>query len=226
MSHFKPKIMNTFFRRVCSLAVMLTMVVPHLFAQETLSLNYEGVLKDIEENTIQEDEFELIVNVLSVPDGKTLWEKTYQAKSDMEGWFGFEIEEFNSLFGTDNGSASVEVHLGFFPMPDSRWIDQGSDFLVSYTIKRHQTEDSLVFEINRMEGSVLSFSQYNDVLFFQDTYPFAYLQGGFMIAMDNTEANLSSLRDIISGVAEGKEKSARSRGLKGGFAVGGYRKNQ
>lgn len=205
---------------------LFSLWIPAIHAQDNISLHFQGVMKDIEENLIKNDKFKLTVNVLDAPAGTTLWEKSLQVTTDEEGWFGFGMEEFDRLFGDEqSGSAKVSVHLGLFPLPESKWIEQGNDFLVSYTITRIIGNDSILFTITRMEGSKLQTVQQEHLLFFSDSYPFAYLQGGFILTSDNTSENIEALQSIIKGDAAGSE-AARSRGIKGSFAVGGYRKNQ
>ena len=203
--------------------IMVLSVIP-VISQGSLQLNFQGMMKDINENIIREDEFDLSVKVLEEPSGKTLWESKYSMKTDNNGWFGFEIDEFESFFKGEQ-KEELTVHFGLFPTERSRWIEKDSDFMVTYTIKKVIRNDSLLFTITRLEGTELLFSQFEDVLFFNDSFPFAYLLGGFMLSVNTTDANLSNLRSVISGDDPAPEE-VRSRGMKGGFAVGGYRKNQ
>ena len=200
------------------------------YSQGSVRLNFEGIMKDIEENRIAEDEFKLLINVISNPSGDILLEKSHTLLTDKQGWFGFDIGEFDRFFSMDqSGTSTIFINLELIPTRNSKWIEQGRNFPVSYKILKVTKSDSLLFEIARMEGSraeELRFSNLDDMLFFRDTYPFGYLQGGFMISLDLSSEKLAILRNIIDEDSDASGEATKSRGVKGGFAVGGYRKTK
>jgi hypothetical protein len=212
------------------LALLFGLTMNSAYSQESIRLNFEGIMRDIEEMRISEDEFKLEVKVLSDPSGEILLENSYSIRTDNRGWFGFELGEFDRFFNQDlEGTSTIVVNLGLFPTENSKWIEQGKDFPITYKILRAIENDSLLFEIARIQGSrpeELLFSNIEEMLIFQDSYPFGYLQGGFMISVDLSSEKLAILRNIIDEDSDASGEATKSRGVKGGFAVGGYRKTK
>ena len=173
-----------------------------------------------EGNTINNDIFKLTANVLSDPAGAILWEKTFQIKTDDDGWFGFDLEEFDDLFENDKSElVDISVNLVFTPLTEGNWRPQGNDFPVSYTITRIIRNDSILFTMTRVPDKIkLTIMQQDYTLFYYDTYPFSWLQGGFILSPASIPANVETLQSFIVRGA--------SRGIKGGFAVGGYSKKR
>lgn len=205
------------------IVILLSMGFNSLTAQGTLQLNFQGMLMKLEQGRedqiFSSDELELVVLLKEEPSGQTIKETKYSITTDKEGWFGFEIPDFQNIFGNRTGTSEVTIQMELFPTAISRWASQGNDFMVTYTVKKVPRNDSLLFEITRIDRSILDFSQLDDVLLFTDNYPFLYLKGGFMLSVNYTEENLVGLRYAISGA-----EVTKSRGIKGGFAVGGYQK--
>jgi hypothetical protein len=191
-------------------------------AQGTIQLHFEGQMMNISQEAIKSDEFKLVIKIREGMSREAIYELRILKKTDQEGWFGFTIGDFHELLYKDQASV-LTVDLEFYPTPESHWIEQGEDFIVKYDLKKVIRNDSLLIEIERIEGSKgpkLEFFASGERLYFYDTYPFAYLQGGF--AFTFMELNdTGKLRSYISG-----ENEVKSRGIKGGFPVGGYRKNK
>lgn len=222
--------MKSIFTQTIIFTLLFSFAATSLFSQGSVRLNFEGIMKDIEENRIAEDEFKLLINVISNPSGEILLEKSHTLLTDKQGWFGFDIGEFDRFFTLDqSGTSTIFINLELIPTRNSKWIEQGRSFPVSYKILKVAKSDSLLFEIARMEGSraeELRFLNQDDMLFFRDTYPFGYLQGGFMISLDLSSEKLAILRNIIDEDSDTSGEATKSRGVKGGFAVGGYRKTK
>lgn len=188
-----------------------------LFAQDNLEMYFQGLMISggEEPDPFGNDEINVALTLQDLELENTLWESKFLTSTDNQGFFGFEIEDINKYFaGSENGTIILEI--GLFPTINSKWETPGNNLSVSYSINKIIRNDSLLFEITRLADSQkLPFSEDNGILLIYDAYPFLFLQGGFIISLDRTEECLTSLRKILTGEL--------SRGMKGGFAVGGYR---
>jgi len=213
MKIIKPLIITT----------LINLSLSSLFSQESLQLNYQGIIRD----KIIEGSFRLNINILSETESITLWKNSLLIATDDKGWFGFEIKDFERFFDEHHvNSSTLTIQLALSPTEDTRWNDANNSFEISYTIKRFVRSDSLLFQITRMDDAELLFHQFEDVLFFSDPYPFSYLQGGFMLSLDTTHEKLVNLRANIKRDPDSSGEETKSRGIKGGFAVGGYSRDQ
>ncbi|MCK4746974.1 MAG: hypothetical protein KAT15_08065 [Bacteroidales bacterium] len=193
--------------------------------QTSIDLNYQGMLADIQGNRITKEQFDLSIKVLSEP-GTVLWETKSVMETDEEGWFGFPIRDV-SRFLLDEGQIkeTIVIRMEFLPNATTKWMRKGDDFMVSYTLKPSLIDDNIQLTMTRMEGSELVIHSEDHLYAFKDLYPFAYLTGGFLLT-DKPPVNRSSKDDLRQWLSPDEEmkEGAASRGVKGGFASGGYRK--
>jgi hypothetical protein len=85
-------------------------------------------------------------------------------------------------------------------------------------------DNSIYLKMARMEGSELSVHQEDNLYAFKDEYPFGYLTGGFLLT-DSPPVNETSKDDLRHWIIpDPTESGAATRGVKGGFPQGGYRK--
>ncbi|MBN1132763.1 MAG: hypothetical protein JXR52_05865 [Bacteroidales bacterium] len=211
--------MRTTFFRLLYLSLIIAAVTAPLKAQKFLQLNYQGILSAGDER-IAQNPFNLNVKVLNQSGDRVLWKETFSLTTDSQGWFGFEINDFDRFFNPESNVSLLSVKMELAPSVSSTWKEGLS---VAYSITRLFENDSVFFKISRMDESELTFLEYQDALFYRDMYPFIYLQGGFMLSLDETPDQLNSLRMSIEGDSAAAGEKVKSRGLKGGFAVGGYR---
>lgn len=213
-------------RMILSTAVLLGLVLSGM-GQSTFDLNFQGMLADIQSNRIANEQFDLSIKVLSEA-GASLWEVKSAAKTDEEGWFGFPIQGF-SRFLLDQGQIreTVVIRMEILPNEMTKFLRKGDDFMVSYTVKPSQVGGELNFSITRMEGTDLAVHSEEHLYAFKDQYPFAFLTGGFLLT-DKPPVNKGSEADLKQWVSPDEEsvEGTASRGVKGGFATGGYRKKK
>ena len=110
------------------------------------------------------------------------------------------------------------------PSANTKWIGEGEEFLVTYTLKPDQESTDPQLRITRLEGSTLVRHSEEHLLAFKDQDPFAYVQGGFLIT-DTPPVQAESLSDLKLWLSpeEQDAKEGTSRGVKGGFPKGGYK---
>ena len=188
-----------------------------LLAQDNLQMYFEGIMKSGGEEPVPYslDEMDVELSMHDLDLMNTLWESKFLARTDSLGFFGFEIINIDQYFEkTENGTILLEV--GLLPTANSRWETSGNNFSMSYSIHKIVRNDSILFEITRLvDSQKLPFLEDNGILLLYDEYPFSFLQGGFIISLNRRDDSLASLKKILTGEI--------SRGVKGGFAVGGYR---
>lgn len=220
--------MNLIKSKSCYLIVLLFSVLAPLWGQSDYHLNFQGVLTDIEGKRICNDQFDLVVKLQYKSGQKILHELRNSITSDDEGWFDFSIEEISGYILKDGTTASpLVISLEFLPGGNTHWIGQDEDFMVSYTLSALQKDKTPEMKMTRMEGSVLIAHSEEHIYVFKDQYAFAYLTGGFLIA-DHTPPEEQLLEDLKIWISpsEDEESDARSRGVKGGFPTGGYRRTK
>jgi hypothetical protein len=195
-------------------------------AQPTVDLAFQGMLSDIRGNRISSEPFNLLVKVLSIPDKEILWQSQSTATTDEEGWFGYSITDI-SRYMVKEGEMKIPViiQMEFLPVSTTSWMSAGDDFMVTYTLSPTMTDQSIQMKMTRMEGSDLVVHSEEHLYAFKDQYPFAYLTGGFVLT-DQPPVARNSVEDLRQWLAPpgDTEPGSVSRGVKGGFPVGGYRK--
>ncbi|HER07470.1 MAG TPA: hypothetical protein ENO20_01040 [Bacteroides sp.] len=211
--------------RYLFLACLMTAGIP-VSAQNGIDLAFQGMLSDVHGNRISNEQFNLSVRVLSVPGSDLLWQSQSVVETDDEGWFGFSIPSISRYLGT-NGRMEVPViiRMEFLSGAGSGWISQGDEFTVTYTLAPVLIDQTTQLTITRMEGSDLMVHSEEHLYAFKDQYPFAYLTGGFILT-DEPPVSTAAIQDLKEWLCPPEQMvpGSSSRGVKGGFPVGGYRK--
>ena len=207
-------------------AACLIAAAAYVNGQPTIDLAFQGMLSDIQGNQIGNEQFNLSLKILSVPDQEILWQSQSVTETDEGGWFGYSIPDVSQYLLKDGHmKASVIIQMEFLPSSTSSWIRKGDDFMVSYTLSPTLVDESIHMKMTRMEGSDLMVHSEEHLYAFKDQYPFAYLTGGFVMT-DQPPVGKNSIADLRQWLSppDQVDPGARSRGVKGGFPVGGYRK--
>lgn len=194
--------------------------------QPTIDLAFQGMLTDIQGKRICNEQFNLSLKVLSDPGKKILWQNEKPIETNEEGWFGYSIPGISQFLMQDGQmKAPVIIQMKFLPGSETGWMRKGDDFLVSYTLTPTLVDRSIQMKMTRMEGSDLVIHSEEHLYAFKDQYPFAYLTGGFVMT-DQPPVSKNSIADLRQWLLPSGqvEDGATSRGVKGGFPVGGYRK--
>lgn len=211
----------------------LLLLLPFLFvaagiAQPAFELCFRGKMADIEGQNISLEHFDLKVQISKMHASEILYEFRTASYSDEDGWFGFIIPRLPSFIQEgENNLQPLDITLEILPNKDTKWMQEGDDFLVTYTLRPNPDADSLQLTMTRMEGSKLQVHTEKHLFAFRDQDPFAYLLGGFLITDDPPlkEQSFLDLQLWLSPEPGGEEGGA-SRGVKGGFPSGGYYKKK
>ena len=219
--------MNLIKKGFLMLGMLVAGLPGSLLGQSAYELTFQGILAGIDGEGIGNESFLLKVQIRTDPADEVLYEFTSDVHTDEEGWFGFTISNISEFMMKVDGSwKPILLRMEFLPGDQTSWIEKGNDFLVTYTLKPSESSEHL-FQMTRMEGSDLEVYSEEHLHAFRDLYPFAYLTGGFLIT-DTPPIDQQSVTDLqiwLTPDPEDEEEAA-SRGVKGGFPVGGYRKKK
>ena len=211
----------------------ITLIIAALFClvfsavgQPAIELNFQGVLSDGMGEKISNEPFDFTAKLMSAETGKTeLWKCSSSAQTDEEGWFSFSVPEISQFLMQDSIiQETIVIHLEFLPNDKTSWLRKGEEFMVSYTLTPTMKDNSIYLKMSRMEGSELTDHLEENLYAFKDEYPFAYLTGGFLLT-DAPPLHSNAVDDLRQWISpDPTDSGASTRGVKGGFPQGGYRK--
>ena len=119
-------------------------------------MNFQGMLTDIQGNSISNEPFDLSVQLRAEAGQEVLFEFTSSTSTDEEGWFGFTISEISRYLLKDGElSESVVIRMEFLPNAETKWMRKGDDFMVTYAIAPVTVDNARQLKITRMEGTEL-----------------------------------------------------------------------
>jgi len=194
--------------------------------QPAIELNYQGILTDSEGERIPEAAFDFTVKLVSSDLGKTeLWSYSDATLTDEDGWFSVSIPEISQYMDMDEDiKKSIVIRMNFNQNDKTTWLRKGEDLMVTYTLTPTMRNDAIYLKMSRMDGSELTVHLEDHLYAFKDEYPFAYLTGGFLLT-DTPPLEKNALYDLRQWIIpEPTDNGSATRGVKGGFPKGGYRK--
>jgi hypothetical protein len=203
--------------------VSIVALAASAFGQPAIEMNFQGKLTDAEGNAITNEHFDLNVKLMSAQQGETeLWSSTSVQQTDGEGWFSFTVPDVSSYLMTEEEiKDALVISMEFVPNEKTKWLKQGQDFMVSYTLSPTLKDDAIYLKMTRMEGSELTNLLQENLYMFKDDYPFAYLTGGFLLT-DNPPLGEESMDGLRQWIFPDPDAGNSTRGVKGGFPKAGY----
>jgi hypothetical protein len=205
---------------------LLFSVLASTSAQANIELNFQGLLTDSDKEIIPGAAFDFTVKLVSSEPGTTeLWSLSESMSTDEEGWFSFSIPEMSQYLDLgEDVKKSVVIRMDFLPNSNTTWLNRGEDLMVTYTLTPTMRDDAIYLKMSRMEGSELTMHLEDHLYAFKDEYPFAYLTGGFLLT-DMPPLNNNSIDDLKQWLLpEPSDNGSATRGVRGSFPKGGYRK--
>lgn len=221
--------MKNVFHKLSLLALaMFIFTISH--AQNPAVIAIESQLTDIEGEILPCAEMNISLHVLN-SSGKLSYEVDKAIKTDDLGNLKLCIEDVPTLFVEGTSSDPAIIKISITSTGDDDWLEE-KEFVVKYLITTDNKENP-EYSLTRMEGQKLNYEYLSDIWKFQDIYPFAYIKSTFLISFNEEIADGKSLimvaneffgesEDMMGDGDTVKENEAPpSRGVKGGFAVGG-----
>ncbi len=207
----------------CVLFAMTILLSALVNAQSPVTIVLKGTLTDMEDVNISNETFEAQLRIINTSE-KILLDLKIPLTSSESGEFTLPARDIPKIFNEGAGIEMVDIEINIFTDGNSSWLPDGK-FGVKYHLEK--TGDG-VYKLTRFEGQTLDQLSENMVWSFNDIYPLAYLKSNFMFSF-NPEI---SDPDVLIAACEELNASAmekmapapvQERGIKGGYAVGGYK---
>ncbi len=205
------------------------------YAQDPTVLVIESQLTNIEGELVQNTNIDVSLLVLN-SSGQLSYEKDKTIATDELGVLSLFIEDVPALFVNGSGSDPVVIQLSITSPEEDSWLEEDK-FVVKYLMTMKGDEANSEYALTRMEGQKLNYEYQSDIWSFQDIYPFAYIKSTFLFSFNADIADAKSLimvaqeffgeggKDCMEDTDKSQVKEApASRGIKGGYAVGGVQK--
>lgn len=195
----------------------------HLLAQNPETIVVSGILKDIEEQPVSQEK--ITTRLEMITSGDTLFHFDTGLQTEKNGNFTFFVRELPAIFREDEAEGSANLVLTLIPADESDWMKE-EKFQVSFTLEKSSPES---YTMTRFEGQEMNQHHSDPVWSFSDIYPFGYLETMFIISFSDSLTDpaemISIARQMMPEVhEEASPAPAQKRGIKGGYAVGGYQK--
>lgn len=199
--------------------VSLLMVSGSLFSQTPETMIINGILSDMDSDPISRQNCDVLLSFVSSNE-KLLYSVERKISTNEKGEFTLILGEIPDMFSSTDDKELVDMIMEMKGESGSTWLPEGK-FSVKYHIEKTSTME---FKITRFEGQQMNQSSSSPVWMFHDLYPLAYLKNTFMISfseeLSDPEAIIQICRDMSPPEAD---SPAKERGIKGGYAVGGYK---
>ncbi len=128
--------MNRIKKKILLIAAPLFVLAAFVAAQPAIELNFQGILTDGEGHEISQEQFDFNVKLITAEPGRTeLWSHASSTQTNESGWFSFSVPDISQYLMKDGClTEPVVIHMEFVPNANTRWMRQGEDFMVSYTL--------------------------------------------------------------------------------------------
>jgi hypothetical protein len=193
-----------------------------LFAQNPTTIVCQGTLTDINGNSIASENCIVRFSIENTDDEQLFTMETTETTNET-GVFTLIVENLPEVFSTNTEKELVNIELLIKSSEGSTWHEDDK-FNVIYHLEKKGAND---FTLTRHEGQKLVLSVINPVWVFSDVYPIAYLSSKFLISFSKDMTDPESIIQISKKShleVEPAQAAPLKRGLKGGYAVGGYKK--
>jgi len=220
--------MNLNKRKILSVLLAHLLILATASGQHIYEMKFAGKLADIQGKAICNEAFNLSVQVTREGDYNVLFEIDTSVSSDDEGWFEYTISEISQyLIKEDGHTHPMVIKMELLPNEKTKWMKEGEDFMVSYNLKPGQDKIDTQLIMTRLEGSTLLKHTEDHLFAFKDLDPFSYLLGGFLIT-DHPPLSDQSINDLKQWLSPEDQdiEGGVSRGVKGSFPSGGYKRKK
>lgn len=202
------------------------------FAQDPSVITIESQLSDIEGTNISNSEIGASLLILN-SSGQLSYENDFSLTTNDQGVFLMYIEDIPDLFVNGEGSDPVVMKITLTSSENDTWLEE-DQFVVKYMLKCEGDKENRAYSLTRTEGQQLNYEYQSDIWKFQDIYPFAYIKSTFLFSFNKDITDAKSLLMVANEFFKESEldeedmvkekEAAPSRGIKGGYAVGGIQK--
>ena len=213
--------------------ILLTLSIAGLaYSQNPSTIVLKSHLTNIEGEAVANANINTSLFVLN-SEGEKCFEVEKSMVTKEDGSIVLFIQNLTPVFtkGSDSDPAVIQLKITS-PDGDS-WLEEDK-FVVKYLFTITGKGKNTEYALTRMEGQKLNYEYATDIWKFDDIYPFAYIRSSFLVSFNEDISDAESLLLAAEALfnANKEEKLAppeatpqpSSRGIKGGAAVGGYKK--
>ncbi|MDF1571060.1 MAG: hypothetical protein P1P82_05525 [Bacteroidales bacterium] len=194
-------------------------------AQEPAAIVFYGTLASSDTYIANQEcniEFSMISEV-----HEPLLVRRVDLSTDSSGHFAFYIRDIPAVFTSGARIPSVKMAISIQTADSSSML--GSEGIhVTYTLRKTGLTG---YTITRMDNQEMEHSYGQQVWSFWDVDPYTYLTGSFYISFYKNRTDVNRIYQLgweqqQRSVPEMDTISPTQRGIKGGYAVGGYKKQR
>ncbi|MFC2090128.1 hypothetical protein ACFLT1_05065 [Bacteroidota bacterium] len=195
-----------------------------LIAQSPVTIIYKGAINHDNGLPVINEVCTVYFSIINT-EGNIYCNKEVQITTSDSGTFVMAIEEIPSIFEENSERKEAGIHLKINAAEGSNWLTKNPLEMI-YILEKTSADEYVMYTF---EGQSLSFKTMKPVWEFSDINYTDQLFNKFIVSFNEEYADIESIEVIskmINGSTDIKKAtpSPRKRGIKGGFAVGGYKK--
>ena len=178
---------------------------------------YTGIIKNGDYTAIEE-ELNVKFEIISAENKAIVSRSVTDIKTDLDGKFSFYANEIPPLFSYSDKSQSVDLKLTITSLTYGTRI---KNFTVTFRLINNMD----AYNIIRLDDNKKMKENHEVPIWsFADNHLFLYLTSHFILCTSREPWEISKIAIMGSRIMPGYEEPKElKRGLKGGFAVGGYK---
>lgn len=219
-------------KRILSLLTILLTGTLILSGQKPVTIVYQGTLTDMEGEIIANKQIRADLSFLD-EQGNSVYSVIEEDRISENGTFDLTVMDIPEWISDDN---AYRIRITLYSTTGENWLMDGT-FDLDYTLTAEKAGNAYTYTLKRFEGLILDARNEGQLWQFNDLYPFAYLSSRFMISFNSDIKEPEDVEILcneffnapgrgedamMEKAAPAAESKTRSRGLKGGYAVGGY----
>ncbi len=219
--------------RKFSLLILAVSLFTVSYSQNPSTIILESQLTDIDGEIVQNAALKTSLTIINSA-GEQCFEREEFTTTNNQGIFQLSLQDFAPLFINNFESGPVVIQLTIVSNDNGKWLEE-DEFEVKYLLKSEIFDGFMEYSITRMEGQKLNYEYQSDIWMFTDIYYFAYIKTMFLLSFNDDITDPESLLLAAKSMFDKPEAVEAdeaiespapppSRGIKGGYAVGGYNK--
>lgn len=175
---------------------------------------YTGILKK-EKIPVSHQKLAVLFEVISF-ENQTIVSRSVKIETDKSGLFSFYADSLPAFFIDSEHDQSVNISLSITPLEKVNMMDSKL-ITAKFQLKRIQGQ----YKFTRLtDNQEMNYAYELPIWSYSDQYPDGYLFSYFILCTGKEQCEISELIDTGARIMPRKELK---RGVKGGFAVGGYK---
>jgi hypothetical protein len=208
-------------RSFLALTALSLLLHTGISGQDPVTIVFSGTFTDIGETIVPAAACDITFSMIQQE--KILLEQTATVTTDDSGNAAFFVTGIPEVFN-DEELQTVDVIITLRAKEGSEWMLE-DEFMVKYHLEKAGPDG---YRMIRFEGQRLDYAFSDPVWYFTDVYPFGYLKSKFIVSfsdrISDPESVIAIFNEQIVPSLEAVPPAPVERGLKGGYAVGGFKK--